>query len=74
MVLTKTCLANVPKLTAEESLVASLRVAYGSGMLKEKDSKQVHAGWRTEAGLETPRPRRATPEDLASIGIGVRTV
>lgn len=66
----KACQRWLPRLAAEESLVAVTQVATASGTLEADVSKRVVRGWQQEAGQEPPRPPRATPEGLQAIGIG----
>jgi hypothetical protein len=65
----------IPALTAEESLVASERVALGSGSLDKHDARQLRRAWRETAfGRVRVTPQKAAPADLAALGIGYHVV
>lgn len=61
----------LPRLTAEDSLLAAQRVAVGSGSLKPHDARAIADSWarHLQKRMKAARPTR---EDLAAIGIGVR--
>lgn len=66
----------LPRLSAEESLLAAQRVAVGSGSLKKGEGRRVAAGWERTAGQARPvlRPKgRAEYEaHMAAAGIAVK--
>lgn len=65
--------AMMPRLEAEESLLAAQRASVGSGTLKADDAKAIVRRW-TEAARPDRRPQAADPGALAAIGIGVQAV
>jgi hypothetical protein len=66
---------SIPALTAEESLVASERVALGSGSLDRHDAKQLRRDWRETAfGRVRVKAQKVAPADLAALGIGYHVV
>lgn len=64
--------AVLPRLTAEESFLASGRIAVGTGSLPEEDAKSLTAEWTrlTERATQAVQ-RRPSVMDLAAIGVGV---
>jgi hypothetical protein len=65
----------MPRLMAEESLLASARVAIGSGTADKDDARRIRKAWDHAANGDRPTPAvKATPRDLMAMGIGVRTV
>lgn len=62
----------LPKVTAEESFLASTRVALGSGSLSQSDARKVRERWSRQM---TRGARRAalkpSTNDMAAIGIAV---
>lgn len=70
-------LTMLPRLEAEESIVAAERMAVGSGSMKPAPRRDVVAGWRRAAKVDAAR-RATDPEGhralAAAAGIGVRVV
>jgi hypothetical protein len=67
--------AMLPRLRAEESMLAAERIAVGTGSLKSSVARSIRRGWerqRTGEGAEAARAARATPAALGAIGIGYR--
>jgi hypothetical protein len=64
----------LPRLQAEESLLASQRTAVGSGSLKREQARAVTGGWSrlVDAGVTPARP--ASRHELGGSGIGYREV
>jgi hypothetical protein len=66
----------LPRLTAEESLMAANRVAVGSGSLKKGVGQRIAQGWQRSAGQGAPAIRPKGPAEyaahMASLGIGVK--
>lgn len=60
----------IPRLRAEESLIAATRVALGSGTLKRADASAVHRAWsqqahegrRRVAPRPVPLPKKGSPD------------
>jgi hypothetical protein len=68
----------LPRLTAEESLMAANRVAVGSGSLKKGVGQRIAQRWLHSAGQMAPAVRPKGPAEyaahMASLGIGVQKV
>lgn len=65
----------LPRLDAEESLVAAERIAVGSGSMKPAPRAEVVAAWRDAAEIRIvrrPKDRGAHAAQLAAAGIGIR--
>jgi hypothetical protein len=54
----RACLAWLPRLEAEESLLACSRVALGSGTLAKDDRQTLHRAWMKQASPPPDRARR----------------
>lgn len=70
-------LAALPRLEAEESLLAAERIAVGSATLKPAPRDAVVAAWREQAEVRIvrrPKDRAAHGAQLAAAGIGIRVV
>jgi hypothetical protein len=63
----------LPRLAAEESLVAVERAAVASGAVSKEHGRQALRGWREQAGVAR-RATKRTPQQLHQAGIGVRVV
>lgn len=68
----------LPRLSAEESLMAAQRIAVGTGSLQKGDGRRIAEGWQRMAAQHRPVVR---PTDeamyaaqMAGLGIGVRKV
>lgn len=62
----------LPRFTAEESFLASTRVAVGSGSLDADDARAVTAEWRSCLERATRAVvRQPSVTDLAAIGVSV---
>jgi hypothetical protein len=75
LAIVRACLTMLPRLEAEESLLASTRTGVGSGALTSGDATAITARWlRTSHGGSSRAPvvRRPDPAALGEIGIGVR--
>lgn len=63
----------LPRLNAEDALIARDTVALGTGAYDEAAAKRIVSGWVTMAkgGVDAPKKRAAkpTPEQLAAMGI-----
>jgi len=65
----------LPRLQAEESLLTARRVAVGSGSMSSKDARSTQADWLRTIEPHTARARqKASPADLAAMGIGYHIV
>lgn len=62
----------LPALEAQEDLRAVTAVALGSGRLEPRTADAALADLRRTAGIRRPRAKRARPEDLRAMGVGVR--
>lgn len=66
----------LPRLSAEESLMAANRVAVGSGSLKKGVGQRIAQGWQRAAGRSAPALRPKGPAEyaahMAALGIGVK--
>lgn len=69
-------IAALPRLTAEESLLAAERVAVGTGSLRRGQARRVAQAWQRATDQQTPRVRaRGAAEyaaQMAGMGIGVK--
>lgn len=68
------CLRAIPRLEARESLLASARIAVGTGSLKKGAAKDIQRRWERDAngGRAMPRERRPPdPRALGALGIKV---
>ena len=63
----------MPRLLAEESLLLAERVAVGTGSLKAGSGKRILNRWRRESQA-TGRAKPVSPDRLAVMGVGMRTV
>ena len=61
----------LPRLEAEESLQAAVRVGIGSGKVSADEARSIQSGWQRTAQVRRPRAVRATTEMLPSLGIEV---
>ena len=68
----RACASMLPRLHAEESLTTASRVALGSGTLEPKSARDLQYRWAKTADGGRTKTRKATPEALARVGIGVR--
>lgn len=68
----------LPRINAEESLIAAERIAVGSATLKKGTARQITDGWRREAHQRRvvlrPQGREMYRAQMAAMGIGVKTV
>ena len=66
----------LPRLTAEESLLAANRTAVGTGSLKKGEGRRVAASWQRLAGEHRAVVRSKGPGEyaahMAALGIGVK--
>jgi hypothetical protein len=60
----------LPVLDARESITAANRHAVGSGVLEKQSRDSVTRAWSEAAGISRSAPR-ATPDQLALMGIGI---
>ena len=68
-------LAALPRLEAEESILAMTRVAMGTGSFKEETSRQIRKDWvRTAEGPQPIEKAVAAPRALPGMGFGSRRV
>lgn len=69
---------NLPRLTAEESLVAAERIAVGTGSLRKGQGKQIAGQWQRATGqtrqVLKPSSKEAYRAQMAMAGIGVKLV
>lgn len=74
--LVNACIAMLPRLEAEESIVTSNRIAHGSGRLERGQALRLAREWSRAADEGRPgaRPVPVTPDILEAAGIGVRVV
>jgi hypothetical protein len=70
--------AQLPRLSAEESLLAATRVAVGSGSLKKGEGQRIQHQWSKAAEQGAPVVRSTGPAQyaahMAGLGIGVKKV
>lgn len=66
-------LTMLPRLQAEESIVAANRIAYGSGKLTADSARALSREWESAAHAGAARSG-PTPEALAAVGFMVRRV
>ena len=70
--------AQLPRLRAEESLLAAERTAVGTGSLKKGEGRRILAGWQRQTDQRPPVVRPRTREQyrahMAGLGVGVKTV
>jgi hypothetical protein len=65
----------MPRMQAEESMLAATRVALGGGSLKKDDAARLRRAWEQAAsGGRAPRAIKASLADLQALGIVVRKV
>lgn len=64
----------LPRLMAEESMLASTRVAIGSGTADKDESNKVRRIWAEVAQVAKPKALKASVEDVRAMGIAVRKV
>lgn len=66
----------LPRLTAEESLLASERVAVGSGSLKRFVARRIQSGWIRQADQRRPTMRASGPAEyraqMAAVGVALK--
>lgn len=66
----------LPRISAEESLLFAERVAVGTGSLKKGEGRRVASRWTKLADQRRPVFRPSTPEvyraQMSSLGIGVK--
>jgi hypothetical protein len=74
MALVRACVDMLPRLQAEEALQEATVMALGSGSMKPHHARETQARLlRTASSGRSRAGRRvATPDDLATMGIGVR--
>ncbi len=64
----------IPRLEAAETLAAVNRAALGAGAGEPTDRARIFAELERKAsGASAPAPAKADPQDLAGMGIGVRS-
>jgi hypothetical protein len=63
--------AMIPRLTAEESLLAAERIAVGVGRLPRHDARALVSRWQRAARAGRERAQPITPVLLAASGIRV---
>lgn len=64
----------IPRLEAAETLSAVNRAALGAGAGEPTDRARIFAELERKAsGERAPAPARADPQDLAGMGIGMRS-
>lgn len=56
----RACVAMLPRLTAEESLLAVTRTAIGTGSIEKEATKRIMAAWVTDAEGTPETPTRPT--------------
>lgn len=61
MSLVRACLTELPRLMAQESILAALRVSVGSGTLTRDSAREIHRSWSEHA---SPRAIVAPPADV----------
>lgn len=61
----------LPALEARESIVAANRHAVGSGMLEKESRSEITGAWQKASGYGRARAAKATPEQLAMMGVQV---
>lgn len=70
--------AGLPRLAAEESLMAAQRIAVGTGSLKKGEGRRIAEGWQRMADHHRPLVKPADEAmyraQMAGLGIGVRKV
>lgn len=64
----------MPRIQAEESLLAVKRAWIGGGLLEKDEADKTLTRWSRAAGLTKKAARKATAAGLQSIGIGHRRV
>ena len=64
MSLVRACLTELPRLMAQESILAALRVSVGSGTLTRDSAREIHRSWSEHA---SPRAIVATPSTPADV-------
>lgn len=69
----RACLAMLPRLHAEECLVASLTVSLGTGAMAKEDAQRVQRQWREIARPDEP-VRRIIAPDGAFESLGIKVV
>lgn len=62
----------LPALEAQEDLRSATTAALGGGHLDPRLADRILADLRRTAGIRRPRAKRARPEDLRAMGVGVR--
>jgi hypothetical protein len=69
---------HMPRLSAEESLLAAERVAVGSGSLRKGVGRRIADGWRRRAQTQRmilrPTSRAQWEAQAAGVGVGVKRV
>jgi hypothetical protein len=70
--------AQLPRISAAESLQAAERIAVGSGTLKKGVGRRITDGWQRQADQRRQVIRPKSPEmyeaQMAGLGIGVKKV
>lgn len=74
MGLFRACVRQLPKLQAEEALLAAEATALGTGSMSSSDLKAAHGRLLSAAGLGRLAKVKATPDLLAGMGIPVQIV
>jgi hypothetical protein len=68
----------LPRLSAEESLLAANRIAVGTGSLRKGEGRRIAAGWQRAMGQRVPSVRPKGPGEyaahMAGLGIGIKRV
>jgi len=66
----------LPRLSAEESLLAANRIAVGSGTLKKGEGRRIASSWQRLVGEQRVTVRSTGPAEyaahMAALGIGVK--
>jgi hypothetical protein len=63
----------LPRLMAEESLMATERIAVGTGSLDKHVTRRLLRAWGQQVNGHAGAPPPASPHVLGSMGIGYRT-
>lgn len=76
IVLVQAAVRNLPRLEAEESLLAATRASVGSGWMKRDDARAITTRWERVAHPVRHRGRRSPTNlgALAQMGFGVARV
>lgn len=75
LAIVRSALKMLPRLTAEESIMASNRMLVGSGAASPEDARAMHRDWSRDATPPRQQSKaKATPKDLSAIGIDYQVV